>query len=113
VLNAGFLRDAVEVIGVLRAGGDGFLAIDVFAERDGFLDRRNAAASGLRVEVDDVVGVGQRRVEVGGEPDSLAQRGELLELRLVAANKDRVGMMTSPSPILRPPCLIMARMERM
>ena len=54
--------------------GNRFLAIDMLAASDGFAHIGRAAVRSLRVEVDRVVGIAQRRIEIGS-PGQAAKFG--------------------------------------
>ena len=55
-----------------------------------FSDGIGAATRGLRVEIDDVVGVCQHAIEVRAHADAFAHGGQGAQFRLAAANENRV-----------------------
>ena len=74
--------------------GERLFAVDVLAGGDGSFDAGSAQAGELRVEVDGVVRIGERGVEVGGPARDVVLSGDLLELGGVAADQDRIGHQT-------------------
>ena len=62
------------------------------AGRDGRAHGLGAAAGGLRVEVDLVLGAGQAAVEIGRVPRQPVGARQRLQLVLVAPDQDRLGV---------------------
>ena len=96
------LHDAVAHAGALARGdtgrarrrrsvATGFSRVDVLAGVDRLPDELRAQAGRRRIEVDRVVAIGERRVEVGRPARDAVRARQRLDLRGVAADEDRVG----------------------
>ena len=91
VLDAGFLRGLVQLVGTVRGDGGGFFAVDVLSRRYGFLDRIGAPARDLGVEIHGVVRICKRSVEVRGGALDAVVFGELLQFAWIPPDKNGVG----------------------
>ena len=91
VLDAGGLGLAHDAQRLLQVGGDRLLGIDVLARLYRFAEQCGAHLRGGGVEEYGVVGVGQRRIEVGGDAVDAVGLGQRAELVLVAPDQDRIG----------------------
>src|SRR5690606_25653906 len=90
VLDAGRLRLLRQRHGAVEVVGDGLLAIDVLAGVDRLAQQAGAHLRGAGVEEDGVLGVGERRVEVGAPAGDVVLLGEPLDLVAVATDDDDV-----------------------
>ena len=91
ILHTGLGGDIVEIERVGGADGGGLFAVNMLARSDGFFDGTRATAGGLRVEVNEVLGLGEFRIEVGGPAHTFVHRGELRKLGLATTNEHRLG----------------------
>jgi hypothetical protein len=75
----------------LRVLGGRLLAIDVLARRDRLVQQLGAQLGRGGIEEQRVLGVLERGIEVGGPARHPVRLRQLRELRLVAADQDRIG----------------------
>jgi hypothetical protein len=89
MLHSGGLRNVVEIERDFETVGDGLLTVDVLSRGDSLLDRVRTAVGGLRIEINAVLWVGQRRGKIGapGQPSALLRN--LFELVCVSAYQQR------------------------
>ena len=63
----------------------------MLAGGNGLLDRLHAAVGRLGVEIDRIVRIGQRLVEIGGPAGNAGLCRKLLQFSRIAADQNRVG----------------------
>ncbi len=113
VLQSRRFGELVQFQGIGGGCRRGFFAIDVLAGGDGLFDGVHAAIGRLGVEIDDVVRIGQRLVKIGGPTSNAGMAASRSNLAGLRPTRIGSGMITSVSPIFKPPCWMMATMERM
>ena len=91
VLHTGLGGDIVKIERIGGADGGGLFAVNMLARSDRFFDSTRTAAGRLRVEVNEILGLGEFRIEVGGPAHAFVHRSELRELGFAAAHEHRLG----------------------
>ena len=89
MLDAGLLRQLPQIERRFQTVRNRLLAIDVLPRGDGQSDGARAPVRGLRVEIDGVVGVGQRGTQIGGPGKAAALRRNSFELGGIAPHQQR------------------------
>jgi hypothetical protein len=112
VLDARGLRALREVDRVGERRRDRLLGVDVLARGDRLADELGAQPRRRRVEVERVVRVAQRRVEVGRDARHAVRLRERLELWRLRPTRIGSGMTRRPSASATPPCARIAQIER-
>src|SRR5204863_7301121 len=90
MLDARPLGRAVHINGLGERGRDGLLAVDVLSGGDGALEKLRPQLRRGGVE-EDLVRAFERRIEIGGPACDAVLARELLDLRGVASNEERIG----------------------
>ena len=91
VADAGLVRGAGHVEGIVQCLGDRLLAIDVLAGRDRLVQQLRPQLCRGGIEEQCIVLARERRIEIGGPARDTVRLRQLLELGLVAADQDRIG----------------------
>jgi hypothetical protein len=90
MLDPGVLGEVRQFQGDVEAGRDRFLTVNVLARRDRLAQATGAILRLLRIEVDRIVRVGQRLVEIRGPALDTVLCGEGGDLVRIASDQDRI-----------------------
>ena len=105
-LHAGVLGEARQLEGLFQRLCGGLLGVDGLAGGDGLLEVRDPQVRHQRVEVDLVVGVRERLVDVGGPLRQPVLLGDAAQLLLVAAHQQQVRQQAITIGELHPALLL-------
>ena len=111
VLHTRGLGAPVEVERLRDRRRDRLLGVDVLACGDRLADQFRPEPGRRAVEVDRVVLVGERRVEIGGPPFDAVRLRERLDFGRVAADEDRIRH-DPPTPSERDTAVVANRIDR-